>query len=280
MIGSNMKDQEGIMEKNTVVREWETIRLEFSDRIAAVTFSVPEKLNALTPQLLQDYSAALEEITQYSADGKKISAVILTGEGKAFIAGADITHMIGMTPAEAAGYAAQTTALYTRMENMPQIFIAAVNGFALGGGFEMALACDLRLASEKAKFGLPEVSLGILPGGGGTQRLPRLIGPMRAGEIIYTAKTINAAEAFAYGIVNKVTPPDELMKEAVEMAGQIAGNSGSAVALAKEAVSSGMQADMTTATELEKNLFAMCFAAPDQREGMTAFVEKRRAVFR
>ena len=166
------------------------------------------------------------------------------------------------------------------MEGMSKIFIAAINGFALGGGCEMTLACDLRIASRKAKMGLPEVGLGIFPGGGGTQRLPRLIGMAKAKELVYTGKTISAEEAERIGLVNYVVEPEELDAQAEELARQILKNSKTSVRLSKEAFNNGIQMDIISAMNLEKNLFSLCFATTDQKEGMKAFLEKRPANFK
>ena len=256
--------------------EYQTILTEQNGKVLKVIFNNPEKLNALTDVFLQEYTDLLNRID--SSD--EVQVVILTGSGKAFIAGADITLMRTMKPAEAAEYSKVTTEVYRRMEASKKIFIAAINGFAFGGGCEMTLACDLRIASKKAKMGLPEVGLGIFPGGGGTQRLPRLIGPVKAKELIYTAKTITAEQAYDMGLLNEVCEPEELEAKAEEMAAAILKNRCFAVSLAKEAVNHGLQSDIISAMNLEKNLFALCFGTDDQMEGMNAFVEKRKANFK
>ena len=256
--------------------EYQTILTEQNGRVLKVLFNNPEKLNALTDTFLQEYTDLLNKIDS----NDEVQVVILTGSGKAFIAGADITLMRTMKPAEAAEYSKVTTEVYRRMEVSKKIFIAAINGFAFGGGCEMTLACDLRIASKKAKMGLPEVGLGIFPGGGGTQRLPRLIGAAKAKELIYTAKTITAQQAYDIGLLNEVCEPEELDTKAQEMAAAILKNSGSAVSLAKESINNGMQSDIISAMNLEKNLFALCFGTDDQIEGMNAFVEKRKANFK
>ncbi len=255
--------------------EYKTLLTKKEGKILWVTFNNPEKLNALTDAFLQEYTELLDEIEK-----SDVQVVILTGAGKAFIAGADITLMRTMSPAEAAEYSRVTTEVYRRMEASKKIFIAAINGFAFGGGFEMSLACDLRIASAKAKMGLPEVSLGIFPGGGGTQRLPRLIGATKAKELIFTAKTITATQAYEMGILNEVCEPDELEEKAKALAEAILANSCSGVSLAKEAINNGLQSDIISAMNLEKNLFALCFGTDDQIEGMNAFVEKRKANFK
>lgn len=252
-------------------RDYKTLLLEKKGKVLKITFNNPEKLNALTGEFLAEYAALLNEIER----SEDILVVILTGAGKAFIAGADIKLMRDMTPTEAAQYAADTTVLHQKMEAMNKIFIAAVNGYALGGGFEMALACDLRVASEKAKFGLPEVSLGIFPAGGGTQRLPRIIGMTKAKEIIYTAKTIKADEALQLGIVNAVAAPDQLMDAAEQLAAQITKNSAFALGCSKASINGGAQMDLETAIHTDNHLFALCFSSEEQKEGMTAFIEGR-----
>ena len=256
--------------------DYQTILTEQNGRVLKVLFNNPEKLNALTDTFLQEYTDLLNKIDS----NDEVQVVILTGSGKAFIAGADITLMRTMKPAEAAEYSKVTTEVYRRMEVSKKIFIAAINGFAFGGGCEMTLACDLRIASKKAKMGLPEVGLGIFPGGGGAQRLPRLIGAAKAKELIYTAKTITAQQAYDIGLLNEVCEPEELDTKAEEMAAAILKNSGSAVSLAKESINNGLQSDIISAMNLEKNLFALCFGTDDQIEGMNAFVEKRKANFK
>ncbi|MBK5252042.1 MAG: enoyl-CoA hydratase/isomerase family protein [Peptostreptococcaceae bacterium] len=248
------------------------IIVEKNRKICKVTFNDPEKLNALTPSWLREFSEVLSNLEL----DDEIGVVILTGKGKAFIAGADIPYMKEMNPQEAANYARFTTNLYRRMEEMNKVFIAQVNGFALGGGCEVALACDIRVASEAAKFGLPEVTLGILPGGGGTQRLARLVGQGKARELIFTGDIINAEEAKAIGLVNSVVPPEELEEETNRIAAKILKNSLSAVRYSKEAILTGQDLDLHTAINVEKELFALCFTTKDQKEGMAAFVEKRK----
>lgn len=258
--------------------EYKTFLLEKEGKILKVIFNNPEKLNALTDTFLQEFTDLLDKID--AGEVGDVQVVILTGAGKAFIAGADITLMRTMSPAEAAEYSRVTTEVYRKMEASKKIFIAAINGFAFGGGFEMSLACDLRVASAKAKMGLPEVSLGIFPGGGGTQRLPRLIGAAKAKELIFTAKTITAQQAYEMGILNEVCEPEELDARAKALAEAILANSCSGVSLAKEAINNGLQSDIISAMNLEKNLFALCFGTDDQIEGMNAFVEKRKANFK
>jgi len=204
--------------------------------------------------------------------------VILTGSGeKSFVAGADISEMVNATAAEGKAMALLACRAFKRLENMPQVSIAAVNGFALGGGCEIAMACDIRIASENAKFGQPEVNLGTLPGFGGTQRLPRLIGKGRAKELIFTADMIDAQEAYRIGLVNKVVPLAELLGYCKKMAAKIISKGSYAVTLAKTAINSGLDMDLSNGLMLEAGFFGLSFATPDKKEGMSAFLEKRPA---
>ena len=230
--------------------------------ICKITFSDPKKLNALTADWLREYGRILSDLEQ----DDDIGVVILTGNGKAFIAGADISYMQNMGPKEAAAYSKCTTDLYRCMEEMDKIFIAAVNGFALGGGCELALACDIRIASSLAKFGLPEVSLGILPGGGGTQRLGRLVGQGKARELIFTGEVISAAEAERIGLVNATVPHESLDEKVMQLAGKILRNSLSAVRYSKEAILTGQALELSAAVRVERTLFALCFATEDQKK--------------
>jgi len=256
--------------------EFQNIILEKEDYLAILTINRPKALNALNGDTLYELEAAIKDI---KADDN-IKVVILTGSGeKSFVAGADITFMLPLSPAEGRFFADFGEKVFRSMELLEKPIIAAVNGFALGGGCELAMACDIRLASEKAIFGQPEVGLGIIPGFGGTQRLPRLIGEGRAKELIYTADNVSAAEAFRLGLVNHVCPPDQLMDEARKMAKKIASKAPLAVGYAKFAIGRGMQVDIDTAMSIESDMFGMSCATADKFEGMTAFVEKRKANF-
>lgn len=256
--------------------EFQKIILEKEDYLAILTINRPKALNALNGDTLYELEAAIKDI---KADDN-IKVVILTGSGeKSFVAGADITFMLPLSPAEGRFFADFGEKVFRSMELLEKPIIAAVNGFALGGGCELAMACDIRLASEKAIFGQPEVGLGIIPGFGGTQRLPRLIGEGRAKELIYTADNVSAAEAFRLGLVNHVCPPDQLMDEARKMAKKIASKAPLAVGYAKFAIGKGMQVDIDTAMSIESDMFGMSCATADKFEGMTAFVEKRKANF-
>ena len=250
--------------------------MEVENEIAVVTINRPKSLNALNSETLAELDACFSEISER----KDIKVVILTGSGaKAFVAGADISEMVNATPAEGRKMGMLAKEAFLKLETMPQVTIAAVNGFALGGGCEISMACDIRIASAKAKFGQPEVGLGITPGFSGTQRLPRLVGLGKAKELIYTAAVIHAEEACRIGLVNKVVEPEELMNECMAMAKTIAAKAPLAVRYAKEAINRGVETDMDTGIVIENGLFGLCFATTDQKEGMEAFLWKRKPEF-
>lgn len=247
------------------------IKHENQDNIAIITIDRQEALNAINVQVLGELHEAFTAI-----DTAQVRCVILSGAGsKAFVAGADIAEMSNMSEEEAVSYAQKGHEVFCMIENFSIPVIAAVNGYALGGGCELCLACDLRLAGENAVFGQPEAGLGITPGFGGTQRLPRIIGAAKAKELLYTGNRLNAKEALACGLVNAVYPPAELMEQAVKLAKKIASNAPIAVRAAKKSVNQGMAADMDTALAIETKLFSACFASQDQKSAMRAFVEKR-----
>ncbi|MGE5707002.1 MAG: enoyl-CoA hydratase/isomerase family protein [Bacteroidota bacterium] len=242
------------------------------DGVFVLTINRPRAFNAINREVMKAVHQALDEL----GDAR---VLILTGAGeKAFIAGADIKEMEAMDPLEAQAYSRDCHALLERIENLGIPTIAAVNGYALGGGMEFSLACDLRVASENALFGFPEVTLGIIPGWGGTQRLPRLIGSGRAMELVLTGKKIKAEEAHQLGIVNRVVAKGEALNAAKALAGEIS-QARTAVRHAKRAVKEGLQVDLASGLFLESLLFGQCFASPDQKEGMRAFEEKRPAQF-
>ena len=233
-------------------------------------------MNALNSDTLQEIKSAVLEVKE----DVSIYVLIITGMGdKAFVAGADISYMQDLTAIEGRIFGMLGQDVFRTIEAMEMPVIAAVNGFALGGGCELAMACDMRLASERAKFGQPEVSLGITPGFGGTQRLARLIGEGRAKELIYSAANINAEEAYRIGLVNHVYPADSLLEEARKLAQKIIANAPLAVRLSKAAINRGMQSDIDTAMAIEADLFGMCFSTLDQKEGMQAFLSKRKPIF-
>ena len=242
------------------------------NNIAVITMNRPEALNALNKAVFAEFEAALDDVEK----DNDVYVVIITGAGRAFIAGADIGEMAPMNVAEGLAFSELGNRILLRVDLMEKPTIAAVNGFALGGGCEMALACDIRLASEKAKFGQPEVGLGITPGFSGTQRLPRRVGIAKAKELIFSGKVIGAAEAEKIGLVNAVYAPEELIPGAIAMAKSFTANAPIAVKYSKACIDRGMQMDIDDGIALENELFAMCFATADQKEGMSAFVEKRK----
>ena len=255
---------------------FENIIYDREDGIAVVTFTRPQALNALNAALLEEFDAALDRVENDSA----IRVLVLTGAGeKAFVAGADITEINQLSPLGAKRFARRGADGISRLTRLSVPVIAAVNGFALGGGTEMALACDFIYAARSARFGLPEINLGIIPGFGGTQRLPRLIGPARARELIYTGRMVEAEEALRLGIVNRVCEDGELMDAVNETARLIATKGRVALRAAKQAVNTGLNVDLESGLALENDAFALCLASPDAKEGTRAFLEKRPAVF-
>ena len=255
---------------------WNNIQKNVKDGVVTVTINRPKALNALNYDTLKEMLHCFEEI----GASRDIHAVIITGSGeKAFVAGADISFMGDLEAIEAREFGKLGHQVMAVVENLPQPVIAAVNGFALGGGCELALACDMRLASENAKFGQPEVNLGVLPGFGGTQRLPRLVGKGHAAELLFSGKIIDAEEACRIGLVNRVTAPEKLLEECSALAEMIAVKAPVAVRLCKEAVNNGLEMDLTRGCGYEADLFGICFASKDQKEGMKAFLEKRSPQF-
>lgn len=240
--------------------------------VGIVTMNRPEALNALSSAVFADLTAALDQVEQ----DDDVYVVIITGAGRAFVAGADIGEMANMNVEEGLAFSELGNSLLMRVDMFPKPTIAAVNGFALGGGCELSLACDIRIASEKAKFGQPEVGLGITPGFSGTQRLPRRVGIAKAKELIFSGKTIGAEEAKEIGLANAVYPPEELLNGAIAMAKSFAANAPIAVKYSKACIDRGMQMDIDDGIALENELFAMCYATADQKEGMGAFLEKRK----
>ncbi len=248
------------------------VTLEQRGAVGIVTMNRPDALNALNDQVLRDLDGVLDQVEE----NEEILVMVLTGAGRAFVAGADIGQMSELTAAEAKKFGVLGNQVFLKLEHLSKPTIAAVNGFALGGGCELSMACDIRVASEKAKFGQPEVGLGITPGFGGTQRLPRIVGAARAMELILTARNINAAEAERIGLVSHVYPPEELMDKAVELANAIAANAQVAVRQSKAAVRRGLQTDMATGVAYESEAFALCFATEDQKDAMKAFLAKEK----
>ncbi|HEY2322201.1 MAG TPA: enoyl-CoA hydratase-related protein [Thermoanaerobaculia bacterium] len=255
----------------------ENVRTENRDGVLIITIDRPKVLNALNAQTVEEIGEAFEA----ARDDDGVKAVILTGGGeKAFVAGADINELAKMTPLSGKATASKGQGVFFEIERFPKPVIAAINGYALGGGCELALACHIRIASDKAQIGLPEVTLGIIPGYGGTQRLARLVGKGKALEIICTADRVNAAEAEKIGLVNRVVPADQLMSVAEEMARKIASRGPVAVRCALEAVMSGSEMPFEEGQFLEATLFGLLCATDDMKEGMNAFLEKRAADFK
>lgn len=254
---------------------YQFLALGVSDRIATLTVNRPDKLNALNDATLAELGSAIDEVRARD----DIAGLIVTGAGRAFVAGADISELSSQTPTIAKTRAQKGQAVFRRFETSPKPVIAAINGFALGGGCELALACHIRIASDKAKFGQPEVKLGTCPGYGGTQRLSRLIGKGRAIQLITTAEMIDAAEAYRIGLVNKVVTGEELISAANDMMRQILANGPLAVALCIEAIDRGLEMSLEEGMVLEANHFGLLAATEDMTEGMKAFLEKRTPVF-
>jgi enoyl-CoA hydratase len=252
------------------------VETKHEGHVSVLTINRPDKLNALSEEVLGDLRAAVED----TARREDVRAAIITGSGKAFVAGADIAAMKDMDEAQGRGFGALGHELFSRLEGLRFPVIAAVNGFALGGGCELALACDFIYASSKAKFGQPEVNLGIIPGFGGTQRLPRRVGSAMARELIYSGKMIDAAEALRIGLVNAVFDPDALLAAARKTAEEIAAKGPLAVATAKRLIWEGVDLPLPQGNELERDAFGECFGTEDQTEGMTAFLEKRAPSFK
>jgi enoyl-CoA hydratase len=250
---------------------YQNIVLQKEENVATVTFNRPEAMNALNNQTRAEFAAAIAEV----AADDEIKVLILTGSGKAFVAGSDIKEFSQTT-----SYAAHNiNRLGEIVEKLEKPVIAAVNGFCLGGGCEIAMACDIIIASEKAKFGQPEINIGIIPGGGATQRLPRLIGMCRAKELIYTGDIISAEEAYRLGLVNRVVPVEQIMPVAKELAKKIATKSTAALKLAKTAINHGMQTNLESGLKYEYELYSLALSLEDRVEGVNAFLEKRAPKF-
>jgi enoyl-CoA hydratase len=254
---------------------YSTLTLDVADRIATISANRPDKLNALNDALITELGAAMDEI----AGRDDVAGVILTGTGRAFVAGADIGEIGGSTPAQAKALARKGQEVFRKFETSAKPTVAAVNGFALGGGCELAMSCHVRLASEAAKFGQPEVKLGLLPGYGGTQRLPRLVGKGRALQLLLTGDMIDAQEAYRIGLANAVVPAGELMDRARAMVTAMVANAPLALALTIETVNAGYDLALDEALRFEATAFGLAAATEDMAEGTKAFLEKRPARF-
>lgn len=257
--------------------DYRNLIVDVSDRIATVTIHRPKSLNALNPETARELDSVFSEI----AGRQDIGVVLLTGSGeKAFVAGADISEMREFTPLQALEFSRFGQKVLEKIERLPQPVIGVINGFALGGGCELAMACDLLVVSDNAKFGQPEVNLGIIPGWGGTQRLPRLVGRNLAKELVLTGEWISAARAYEIGLVNRVVPQAGLMEAAREIARKILAKGPVAVSAAKAAMNRGLDLDLQNACALEANAFAVGFSTEDRAEGMAAFLDKRKPTYR
>jgi len=252
------------------------IQLQVEQYVAKVTIDRPEALNALNKETLKQLQEAIRQINERD----DVRAVLFMGAGvKSFVAGADIAEMVTLDPIQGQGIAQLGQSIFNDIAHIKCPTIAVIQGFALGGGCELSLACDLRIASEKAKFGQPEVGLGIIPGFGGTQRLARLVGSGQAKHMIFTGEIISAAQAFTIGLVDQLVQPDQLMEQAEKLAQTICAKSPNAVRMAKESIDQGLLGTLSEGLRLEAGLFGLCFASPEQKEGMKAFLEKRPASF-
>ena len=256
---------------------YKNILFEIKDKIAIITVNRPEALNALNWQTMQEIHAAFSSVKE----GMEIGGVMITGAGeKSFVAGADIKELATQDPVGAKEFSLASQEILHFIEHFPKPVIAAVNGFCLGGGCELAMACHMRVASENAKFGQPEVNLGLIPGNGGTQRLPRLVGKGRALELVLTGNMIDAQEAYRIGLVNKVVPQEELITAVEKILKTIMTKGPVAVKLGLEAVNHGLELSLDEGMQLESNLFGLCFSTADMKEGTQAFIEKRKADFK
>lgn len=267
---SNMKASHSLLKEAYFVNK---VLLEKHEHIAILKLNNPSVLNVLNTEMMEDIDQAVDLVNL----DEDIYVLIIIGEGKGFIAGADISEMFPLSPVRALEWGQLGSKLNSKIEDLRIPVIAAINGYALGGGCELALACDIRIASEKAKFGQPEASLGITTGAGGTQRLPRIVGVGKAKELLFTGRVIDAEEALAINLVNKVVPHDELLNEALAMANQIAyKNARIAVQEIKKAVTKGMNMDKDSALAYELQLFSLCFSTEDQKFAMEAFMNKKK----
>lgn len=251
---------------------YKNILTEIRDNIGIIKINRPQQLNALNIETIHE----LNDLIHLWSKDDKIKVIIITGEGKSFVAGADIAEMKDMTKQQAIDFSEMGQKVFSLIESQEKPVIACVNGFALGGGCELAMACDIKVASDKAKFGQPEVNLGVIPGFAGTQRLARMVGTAKAKELILTGEIIDAQTALSIGLVNQVVPHDNLLDQTFKMAQKIASKGPTAVRLAKKVISRGIETDFVTGSSFEVEAFGECFASGEAKEGMSAFLEKRK----
>ncbi len=256
---------------------FETIVLKIEGGVATITLNRPQQMNALNRQMFRELDEAFDEVAADPA----ARLLVITGAGdRAFAAGADIREFVGMGPLAALDFSRNAQRIYRKLETMPKPTIAAVNGFALGGGCELMMACDMAYAADTARMGQPEITLGIIPGAGGTQRLPRLVGKQKAKELEMTGDMVPAEEALRLGLVCKVVPAADLMAEVQKLCEKLLSKGDVALRMAKEAIEAGMQVDLTTGMEIEAKAWSVCFTTEDYAEGVKAFLEKRKANFK
>lgn len=273
---NNRSDSSSLSEERVSKMEYKNILFEAKEDIGYVTINRPSALNALNTDVLNE----LEHVFQYINTSDEVKCVIVTGAGRAFVAGADIAQMSSLTTSEGRDMTIKGQRVMELIESIDKPVIAAINGFALGGGCELAMACDVRIASEKARFGQPEVNLGIIPGYGGTQRLPRLVGKGMAKYLIFGAEMIDANEAYRIGLVQKVVSPEELIPAAEAYAKTVISKAPIAVRMAKTAINTGINLDLKSGVAFEAEAYVSTFCSDDRVEGMNAFVEKRQAEFK
>jgi enoyl-CoA hydratase len=256
--------------------DFQHILVEKKGRIGVLTINRPQKLNALNTEVVREISSAFDGL----GEDPEVRVIVITGAGdKAFIAGADISEMQEMTPLQAMEFSREGQKTVRAIERSDKIVIAALNGYTLGGGLELSMACDLRIASETARMGQPEIKIGVIPGWAGTQRLARLVGKTKAKELILTGDMITAAEGEKIGLVNKVVPPEKLTEEVMNIAETLSKLGRFSLGAAKHAIDDGFEVDFEKGQEIERQFFALCFAHPDQKEGMNAFLAKRPPTF-
>lgn len=255
--------------------EYQQLIVLTENHVCTIKINNPVALNALNSSILRELDKAFDDVEK----DPEVSVLVITGEGRSFVAGADISEMLNMDVSQAKKFGDFGAMVFRKIETLSKPVIAAVNGFALGGGCELAMSCDIRIASENAKFGQPEVGLGVTPGFSGTYRLPKLVGVAKAKELIFTGNVVNAVEALAIGLVNQVVKPEELMDTVMKMANTIASKAPIAIKYSKKAIEYGLNHDAENAINNETTLFSQCFSSQDQKDGMEAFIGKKKPVF-